>query len=237
MRAIVTDIEGTTTSLSLVKDVLFPYARSNLADFLRRHREDAEVGAILGDIRTRENDASLGEDSIVALLTRWIDEDRKTGPLKSLQGLIWREGFAAGELHGHLYEDARDELRRWHSAGLRLYVYSSGSVAAQRLLFGNTPFGDLCGLFSGFFDTAVGGKLEPRSYEAIARAIECAPPDMLFLSDHRGELDAARAAGLSTVWVERDGRDAGVADSPHPRVSSFAEIRVDAGTRTVQIER
>ncbi|MGA7119056.1 MAG: acireductone synthase [Polyangiaceae bacterium] len=229
MRAVVTDIEGTTTSLSLVREVLFPYARARLADFLRRHREDAEVKAILDDIRARENDASLGEDSIVALLHRWMDEDRKTAPLKSLQGLIWREGYAAGELHGHLYEDARDQLRRWHAAGVRLYVYSSGSVAAQRLLFGNTPFGDLTGLFSGYFDTAIGGKLDPRSYEAIARAIEFAPEHILFLSDHRGELDAARAAGLSTVWVERDGRDVAVADSPHRRVSSFAEIRVDEG--------
>jgi enolase-phosphatase E1 len=226
MRVVVTDIEGTTTSLSLVRDVLFPYARKHLVEFLQRHREDSEVNAILDDIRVREKDASLSEESIVALLCAWMDEDRKIAPLKALQGLIWHEGYTAGELHGHLYEDAWDRLREWRSTGLRLYVYSSGSVAAQKLLFGHTPFGDLTGLFSGFFDTRVGGKLEPRSYEAIARAVDCPPEEIVFLSDHRGELDAARAAGLSTVWVERDGRDADVVDSPHPRVSTFADIRI-----------
>jgi enolase-phosphatase E1 len=99
-------------------------------------------------------------------------------------------------------------------------------VAAQKLLFGHTPFGDMTSLFSGFFDTTVGGKLDPRSYEAIARAIDCPPEEIVFLSDHRGELDAARAAGLSTVWVEREGRSARVVDSPHSRVSSFADIRI-----------
>ena len=226
MRVVITDIEGTTTSLSLVRDVLFPYARKHLVDFLRRHREDAEVKAILDDIRVREKDASLGEESIVARLYAWMDEDRKIAPLKALQGLIWHEGYSAGELHGHLYEDARDRLREWHSEGLRLYVYSSGSVAAQKLLFGHTPFGDMTSLFSGFFDTTVGGKLDPRSYEAIVRAIDCPPEEIVFLSDHRGELDAARAAGLATVWVERDGRDGKVVDSPHPRVSSFADIHI-----------
>jgi enolase-phosphatase E1 len=158
-----------------------------------------------------------------------MDEDRKATPLKTLQGWIWRDGYVTGELRGHVYDDAVAALRAWHARGIALFVYSSGSVAAQRLLFGHTPFGDLTPLFSGYFDTTVGGKLEPRSYEAIARAIELSPRDILFLSDHKGELDAARAAGLATLWVDREAAEQTPAVGPHLRVTTFADVDPERG--------
>jgi enolase-phosphatase E1 len=143
-------------------------------------------------------------------------------PLKTLQGLIWAEGYARGDLRGHVYDDALVALRAWHARGVALYVYSSGSVAAQKLLFGHAEAGDLTGLFTGFFDTTVGGKLVASSYHAIARSIGVSPGDILFLSDHVGELDAARTAGLATTWIDRD---ASTDDAHgHPRTSTFASL-------------
>jgi enolase-phosphatase E1 len=228
MRAVLTDIEGTTTRLALVRDVLFPFARRRLADFVREHRDDPAVAGVLADVRRLEgrsgSDDDAGRDVAdgVDVLLRWIDEDRKATPLKTLQGLIWAEGYASGELQGHVYDDTVAALRAWRERGIALYVYSSGSIAAQKLLFGHTQVGDLTGLFSGFFDTTIGGKLASSSYTAIAKAVETAPADILFLSDHAGELDAARQAGLRTTWIDRDG--APPPSGPHPRCTSFAEI-------------
>ena len=139
----------------------------------------------------------------IRLLQDWIDADKKATPLKTLQGLIWDDGFKRGELVGDVYPDVPPALRRWHDAGIRLYVYSSGSVQAQRLVFGYTRFGDLTPLFSGYFDTRVGPKLEQASYRVIAAAIDTTPGEILFLSDHTGELDAAQAAGLRTTALDR----------------------------------
>jgi enolase-phosphatase E1 len=225
MRAILTDVEGTTTRITLVREVLFPFARRRIADFVRARHREPEVAAIVADVKRHEGDEGLDDEQVVACLLRWSDEDRKVTPLKALQGLVWAEGYRTGELRGHVYDDALACLRAWHARGLGLYVYSSGSVAAQKLLFGHTEAGDLTGLFSGFFDTTIGGKLDASSYAAIARAIDVAPRDVLFLSDHAGELDAARAAGFATTWLDRDGAAAGPPD--HPRAVSFTEIRVD----------
>jgi enolase-phosphatase E1 len=219
-RAVLTDIEGTTTAAAMVKDVLFPYARRMLPDFVRRHGDAARVKSLLDDVRRTEG-ASLDDDAVVRVLIRWIDEDRKATPLKELQGLIWSDGYRSGELHGHVYLDAVERLRAWQKEGIALYVYSSGSVLAQKLLFGHTPFGDLTGLFSGFFDTTTGKKVDPESYVAIARAIGRPPGSILFLSDSPGELDAARVARLATRWVDRDGSGG---SSGHARVSSFSDI-------------
>jgi enolase-phosphatase E1 len=226
MRAVLTDVEGTTTSIALVKDVLFPYARRRLASFVRAQGDTPEVRAVLDDVRRAEQSPDLDADGVVSVLERWMDEDRKATPLKTLQGWMWRDGYLTGELRGHVYEDAVTALRAWRAHGMALFVFSSGSVAAQRLLFAHTPFGDLTPLFSGYFDTTVGGKLEPRSYEAIAQSIDTAPRDILFLSDHVGELDTARAAGLATVWVDR-GATERPATGPHPRVTTFADIDLD----------
>lgn len=159
IKAIVTDIEGTTSSISFVHDVLFPYARQRLADYIHTH--EAETAAILNDVRALENAASLSTDEVIAVLTGWIDEDRKATPLKALQGLIWEEGFKSGAFKGHIYDDAADMLQHWHDQGLKLYIYSSGSIAAQKLLYGYSERGDLTPLLSGYFDTTTGPKREP----------------------------------------------------------------------------
>jgi enolase-phosphatase E1 len=157
--AIVTDIEGTTTRIAFVHEVLFPYARARLEGFLRAHADRPDVAAALADTAR----LAPGIAPLAALLG-WMDQDAKIGPLKAIQGMIWNDGYAAGALTGELYPDVAPCLRRWRSAGVRLFVYSSGSVAAQKLLFRHSSAGDLEGLFSGFFDTGVGPKREAASY-------------------------------------------------------------------------
>ena len=224
---ILTDIEGTTSSISFVKDVLFPYARKALPAFVRDHGSDPEVRGWLDNAAL--DAGTVCQDSvIVELLQGWIDADRKHPALKALQGMMWADGYANGEFRAHVYPDAVAALRTWHALGHRLYVYSSGSVAAQKLLFGHSTAGNLQPLFSGYFDTAVGGKREQDSYRRVAEAIGCQGSDVLFLSDVVAELDAARGAGMATVLVDR--RDdypeprLGEPAHNHRRVESFAEI-------------
>jgi enolase-phosphatase E1 len=205
VRVVVTDIEGTTTSIDFVHQTLFPYARSRLREFLHAHAADTSVRACLGEVEAIQG-RTLSLDEAAAVLERWIDEDRKVTPLKTLQGLIWAQGYGAGELKGHVYADTPDALRRWHAQGRQLYVYSSGSVDAQKLIFGHTDHGDLTPLFSGYFDTRVGGKREAGSYRTILQQIGCTGPEVLFLSDVGEELDAARAAGMQTLQLIRDAK-------------------------------
>lgn len=221
IKAIVTDIEGTTSSIDFVHQSLFPYARAHLRAYLHAHARDAAVNEALAEVAQLERRA-LSLDQAADVLTRWIDEDRKLTPLKSLQGLIWAQGYAAGELKGHVYPDTPLYLRRWHAQGLKLYVYSSGSVAAQKLIFGHSDAGDLTPLFSGYFDTRVGGKREAVSYRAIRQAIELPGAAVLFLSDIGEELDAAREAGFKTCQLLRDAR---AKPSPeHPHAKDFGEV-------------
>jgi len=223
IKAVVTDIEGTTSALSFVKEVLFPYARTRLADFVRAHAAEPEVRAQLDAARSLAEHATQDEDLIQTLL-RWSDEDRKLTPLKALQGMIWEDGYRRADFTGHVYHDAVRRLRQWHERGLRLYVFSSGSVHAQRLLFGHSDHGDLTPLFSGYFDTTIGAKREPESYRRISAEIGLAPGDILFLSDIREELDAARAAGMATCWLVRDG--AVPIDRAHPVARDFDQVPV-----------
>jgi enolase-phosphatase E1 len=223
LKAILTDIEGTTSSLSFVKDVLFPYARERMGEFVRRHANEPAVRRELEEVR-RLGGKNLGEAEAVEQLIRWIDEDKKITPLKSLQGMIWEDGYRKGDFKGHVYEDAVRQLKAWKQAGLRLYVFSSGSVQAQKLLFAHTDYGDLTPLFSGYFDTTLGSKREADSYRKIAASIGTPPGDILFLSDIREELDAARAAGMQVTWLVRDG--ALDATAPHRQVRNFDEIRL-----------
>jgi enolase-phosphatase E1 len=223
IKAIVTDIEGTTSSLSFVKDVLFPYARNHLADFVRQHLNEPPVRVLL-DQANAEAGGELDDDQVVDQLIRWIDEDRKATPLKSLQGLIWEHGYRNGDFTGHVYADAAENLRQWHDQGIRLYVYSSGSVYAQKLLFAHTDYGDLTPLFSGYFDTHIGHKQEAGSYRQIALDLALAPDEILFLSDIRQELDAAAAAGMQTCWVVRD--QAPNTEATHTQVESFNGINI-----------
>lgn len=224
IEAIVTDIEGTTSSLSFVKDELFPYARQKLAEFVRANRANPEVAAVLEETAQLAGE-TLDEDAAIARLIRWIDEDRKFTPLKLLQGLIWEAGYRAGALRGHIYADAVRKLRDWRAAGIRLYIYSSGSVQAQKLLFGHTAHGDLTPLLSGYFDTRSGVKQEADSYHRIAGEIGLPPQRILFLSDSVAELDAARSAGFHICWLVREGAlDSQVA---YRAARSFDEIAPD----------
>ena len=204
IKAIVTDIEGTTTSISFVKDVLFPYARAQMAGFIHQHQDEAEIKALLQEVRDTVA-AHLTVEQVIRQLIAWIDEDKKITVLKALQGLIWQEGYYMGAFAGHLYPDVIDNLRAWKASGIDLYVYSSGSVQAQKLLFGHTEHGDITPLFSGYFDTRIGAKQDAAVYGKIAQHIACSPSDILFLSDIKGELDAARSAGFQTLWLIREG--------------------------------
>jgi len=214
----VVDIEGTTSPTAYVYDVLYPYARSRFAAWVAAHPDDASV---------EEVRASAGDD-VVAVLTRWSDEDVKATPLKTVQGAIWDEGFATGELLAPFYPDAADGLRRWHERGVRLWVFSSGSVTAQLAWFSHSSAGDLTPLISGWFDTETAGpKRERVSYERIIEATGGAPGRTAFLSDVVAELDAARDAGWRTVGVRRPGDkwyDVGVPG--HPEVASFDDADV-----------
>ena len=223
VRAILTDIEGTTSSISFVKDVLFPYARERMAGFVASHAGNDDVRQALDEV-SREVGRPLSDGEAVEQLERWIDEDRKITPLKALQGMIWEAGYQDGDFHGHMYPDAVEGLRRWHARGLKLYVYSSGSVYAQKLLFGHTEFGDLTPLFDGYFDTRVGAKGDAASYRAIAEHIGLPPGQVLFLSDITTELDAAQSAGMRTTQLLRD---ATVPHSAHAAATQFDDIRLD----------
>jgi len=225
---ILTDIEGTTSSISFVKDVLFPYARRELPRFVREHGQQPEVRRWL-DAVAAEHGGICTDGVIVETLQGMIDEDRKHTALKALQGMIWQQGYGEGAFTAHLYADAPLQLRAWHAAGHRLAVFSSGSVAAQKLLFGHTVAGDLRPLFCDFFDTEIGHKRVADSYVLIADRLDRSPGDILFLSDIVEELDAAREAGMRTQLLDRreDYPQARVSDDVthgHARVESFTEI-------------
>ena len=209
IRAILTDIEGTTSSIAFVAETLFPYARQALPAYVAAHPD--AVAPLLAEVAAAE------PGDPVQTLLRWIDQDRKATPLKTLQGWIWAEGYAAGAFRGHVYPDAAQALRAWKAAGYGLYVYSSGSVEAQKLIFGHSDQGDLAPLFSGWFDTTSGPKREASSYVRIADAIGEPPAAILFLSDVQAELDAAAAAGMRIQLVDWRGGEG---------VGSFAEIAV-----------
>ena len=197
IRAILTDIEGTTSSIAFVTQTLFPYARAAMPTFVAAHAR--ELAPLLDEVRAAE------PGDAVETLRRWIDEDRKATPLKTIQGRIWAEGYASGAFKGHVYPDAARALRAWRDAGRRLFVYSSGSVEAQRLIFRHSDQGDLEPLFSGWFDTTIGPKREAASYVRIAEAIGEEAQAILFLSDVQAELDAAVGAGLRAALIDRTG--------------------------------
>jgi enolase-phosphatase E1 len=221
IKAIVTDIEGTTSSIDFVHQSLFPYARLHLREFLRAHSGEAEVRAQIEEV-ARSEDRPLNLEEAATVLECWIDEDRKATPLKALQGMIWAQGYASGELKGHVYPDTPEWLRRWHTKGLMLYVYSSGSVEAQKLIFGHTDYGDLQPLFTDYFDTRIGGKREAESYRNILARLAQPGEAVLFLSDVGEELDAAREAGMRTCQLLRD--DKARPFAAHPQARSFAEV-------------
>lgn len=231
IKAILTDIEGTTSSISFVRDVLFPYAAQHLPMFVRANAREA---AVAEQLRAAAQEAGVAQDdhaAIVEVLQRWIAEDRKVTPLKALQGMLWEHGYRHGDYRAHVYADAFEQLKRWHAAGLPLYIYSSGSVQAQKLFFAFSECGDMTPLFSGYFDTTSGAKQDPESYRRIAAAIGLPAGEILFLSDIKGELDAAREAGLQTFWLVRPADTtadaAAIAAAPHAVARDFSAINVD----------
>lgn len=221
IKAILTDIEGTTSSIDFVHQTLFPYARKHLRAYIRAHAHERAVQQQLHEVESIEQ-RELSLDEAADVLERWIAEDRKLTPLKSLQGMVWNQGYAAGELKGHVYPDTPAALRRWHARGLQLAVYSSGSVEAQKLIFGHTEHGDLTPLFAAYFDTRVGAKRESASYAAIVQELAQPASQILFLSDVGEELDAARSAGLSTCQLLRDERT--LPFPAHRTARSFDEV-------------
>ncbi len=166
----------------------------------------------------------LTTEQLITQLIDWIDTDKKVTPLKSLQGLIWAAGYQQGDFNGHIYSDAANNLKKWHAQGLALYVYSSGSVYAQKLLFAHTEFGDLTPLFSGYFDTHIGSKQQVESYQRIAETIGLPSNQLLFLSDIYAELDAAKEAGFATIQLTREGSFD--TQTNHSQVRSFDKISV-----------
>ena len=219
--ALVTDIEGTTSDISFVQKVMFPYARLALPEYLATHAHDPKVSPWIERIAAEVGCDSDDLATITATLTRWIDEDRKHTALKALQGQVWEHAFRSGEFVAHVYPDAAPALRRWHDEGIPLYVYSSGSIQAQKLYFEHTQDGNLRPCFSDYFDTTSGPKREADSYRRIAAAIGLPPQNILFLSDIGAELDAAQAAGWKTTQVVREG----TTPAPnHLQINSFDQL-------------
>lgn len=208
MKFILTDVEGTTTSISFVHDVLFPFAKERLASFVQENSGKKEIKEILSGTSVEE-------------LLHWIDIDKKEPALKNLQGHIWEEGYVLGQIKGHVYSDVLPALKKWKEAGIGLGVYSSGSVKAQHLIFEFSTAGNLRPYFSHHFDTGVGHKRETQSYVNIADKLQFPPQDILFLSDIKEELDAARKAGMKTIQLVRQD-DVVVGD--HKTVRNFSEI-------------
>ncbi|MBV8491245.1 MAG: acireductone synthase [Candidatus Eremiobacteraeota bacterium] len=219
------DIEGTIGSIAFVKDVLFPYARQRMASFVEAHKEEDAMRALL-DATARESGVDAHDlNAILRVLFEWSDADYKIQPLKELQGMIWKDGFESGTLKAELYDDAVEAFRRFRLEGVHLYIYSSGSVQAQKLLFGHSVHGDLRPLFEGYFDTGTGAKRDPSSYRRIAEAIGVPARDVVFFSDHVAELDAARIAGMQTVQLARP-QDGVRAAGTHPSTDTFDTIDI-----------
>lgn len=202
------DIEGTTTDISFVHKVLFPYAHKNMENFVLQHQNNAAVLKAIEDVRhtvLEEEQISLNLNEVIAKLKSWIETDRKHGALKEVQGLIWDRGYAKGEFKGHLYDDVKPFFTSILNTGAQIGIYSSGSVHAQKLIFGFSTAGDLTPMISYFFDTKIGGKRESLSYQKIAEATQLQPAEIHFFSDIPEELKAAKSAGMHVTQLLREG--------------------------------
>lgn len=226
MKYILMDVEGTTTSLSFVKDVLFPYSLERAESFIHSQMEEESIKTILAETKKtafEENQTNITTEDAINLLIEWIKTDRKHHALKKLQGMIWKVGYQSGELKGHVYPDVPQALTAWTEKGLKLGIYSSGSVEAQKALFGYSVCGDLNHFFSNNFDTNIGQKRDVKSYFNISSELKIDPKEILFLSDITEELDAAKMAGFATIQLVR------LEDMPykdHKQVRNFLEIKI-----------
>lgn len=231
IRALLTDIEGTTSSIAFVKDILFPYAAQAIPGYLRKNQTDPTVIPL---IQAAAEEAGLDRsdlEGIIQQLLDWIKSDRKSTALKAIQGQVWEQGYRDGSYTGHLYPDAHKALEQWHHQGIPLHIYSSGSIKAQKLFFGYSDYGDLLAWFTHHFDTTTGPKKETTSYEKIAAALQLPPAQILFLSDVPAELDAAQAAGLQTCWLTRPQDHPATPEqrqaASYPSVENFEEIELE----------
>jgi enolase-phosphatase E1 len=239
IRGVLLDIEGTTTPIAFVHDVLFSYAKTNVAGYLANHFEAEDVRNDIqllrdehaADGRENKQPPPLAEpespaelESITNYIHWLIALDRKSTGLKSLQGKIWREGYAAGSLHSQVYPDVAPAFARWREAGLNVSIFSSGSVLAQKLLFKHTEAGDLTRFINNYFDTTTGPKADAESYRRIAETLVLQPGDVLFISDVVAELAAAREAGMKTVLSIRPGNQPQELAGQYPSIQSFDEL-------------
>ncbi len=223
--AIITDIEGTTTSVSFVYDVLFPYAREHIPSYIKNHSQQINVIEQLKLINT-EVGRSLSINEAIEQLLQWMDEDKKITPLKNLQGMIWEDGYKTNGFQGDVYEDVPANIKKWHDMGVPVYIYSSGSIKAQKLLFSHSIAGDLTPWLSGYFDTTIGAKKDHQSYLRIAKEINKSPAEILFLSDITDELDAANQTGMQTVLLIRNKNDNSF-QSDHIFAENFNQIQLN----------
>jgi enolase-phosphatase E1 len=219
------DIEGTTSSIAFVYDVMFQYVRRHLSRFLQEQAGDPRL---LAAVRQMSQDAgiAIAQETLAAHVLDLMDRDQKTTGLKQLQGMIWRSGFESGELQAHVFDDVEPTLRRWKAAGLDLRIYSSGSVQAQKLFFGHTQNGNLLPLFTQHYDTQIGGKRESASYEAIVRTGPWAASEYVFVSDVLPELQAAHQAGMQAIASVRPGNAPLPDPIPFPKIRSFKELNI-----------
>ncbi len=235
-KGILLDIEGTTSSVRFVYDVMFPYVRQHLAEFLEQHGNEPETVQACEQIARDTGAASLAEwtgpvspeearRNVKDEVLRLMDGDVKATGLKELQGLIWRNGFLSGQMRAHVYDDVLPALQAWTEARLDIRIYSSGSITAQKLFFGHTEKGDLLPYLRGHYDTTTGPKKEAASYVAIAKDMQQTPPQILFCSDVLAELEAASAAGMQTALVVRPGNAPINESHSHPVLTSFDQIR------------
>lgn len=226
VKYILTDIEGTSTSVKFVYDILFPYFRSHIGE-LRAMTSDLEVQKAFRQTvelaASLENKKLLSVDDILNTLFRWSEEDRKITPLKTVQGILWKKGYQTGEIKGHVYPDVASSLQAWKQQGIELGVFSSGSVAAQKLIFGYSEAGDLTPFFSNYFDTTTGGKREEETYRKIAQELQLAAENILFLSDIAEELEAAESAGMQTVQLLRPGTESNWPQT----INDFTQIEIN----------
>lgn len=205
LRAVLIDIEGVLLPMAFMTETLIPLAAQRLGSYIVEHAEDEEVEEALEETGRLMGGYDLEPSQAESLLLRWMKQGRKATPLKIIQGLVWREAYDKGALGCALYPDVAECLEAWAAAGLRLFVYSSNSQAAQKLLLGPASSQDVTGAFEGFFDTTLGQKIEPGSYRDICERLGLPAEAILLLSENEEELDAARDAGLATIRIARDG--------------------------------
>ena len=226
LRAILLDIEGTTTPIAFVHDVLFSYARDHVREFLAENSAAEDIALLREEHAAEVSDAPLLTDEVesIAAYVEWLIKlDRKSTALKSLQGKIWRQGYQEGSLKSQVFADVAPAFARWRDRGLRISIFSSGSVLAQQLLFAHTEVGDLTPFIDSYFDTKVGKKGEAESYRKIAEAMRLPPQEILFVSDVVAELDAANEAGMETILSIRPGNSPQL--QQYPSIHSFDEIQ------------